>query len=230
MNKQVKNKKVYEQVIEYINNMIIDGKLKKGDRLPTEREFAKKLDVSRTSIREALKTLDTIGLVNRRQGDGTFIKNNFDDCLFEPLSMMFKLEECNVIEILELRNMIEAETAFLAAKRITDDEITQLSKVFEKMVNETDENLSAKYDKEFHYIIAKASKNLIILNYYNAMSSIMDSFIKETRLKVFEEDRSEKIFNLHKNIYLALLNRDCKGASDAMRDHMELINSCYYYS
>lgn len=228
MNDNLKDEKVYKQVIDYLSNMILRENLKKGNKLPTERELAKKLNVSRNSIREALKTLDVIGLVSRRQGDGTYIKESFDDCFIEPLSIMFMLERIDESEILELRNMIEAETASLAARRITDKEIAELTKVYERLEKERDEDMSTKLDKKFHSIIAKASKNKIIINYYNVMSLLMDSFIKEIRVEALKELSLETITEFHKDIYIALLNRDSKSASDAMRAHIEVMNSAYY--
>ena len=229
MNSEAKCKKIYQIVIDYIGDMIINEDLKKGDKLPTERDLAMKLNVSRNSIREALKILDVIGLVSRRQGDGTYIKESFDDCFIEPLSIMFMLDRINENEILELRNMIEAETASLAAMRITDKEIKNLTEVYEALVKEEDESISAKYDKEFHYIIARASKNKIIFNYYNVMSMLMDSFIKEIREEALKELKLEEINNLHKDIYFAITNKEPKAASQAMRAHMSVINSYYPY-
>lgn len=228
METKFKINRVYHQVIEYISNLIRDDELKKGDKLPTERELASKLGVSRNSIREALKTLDVIGLVDRRQGDGTFIKRQFDECFTDPLSIIFMLEKVEKHEILEFRNMIEIEMASLAAKRITKIEIEKLEKVYEYLVNHSNEKISAKYDKEFHYIIAKATKNFIVLNSYNMMSSLMDAFISDIRLKVLEkESEIRTVKTIHLDILEALRKKDPAEAVAAMKRHMDVINSYY---
>ncbi len=223
-----KTKKVYQQVIDYIGNLILEDNLKKGDKLPTERELSKKLGISRNSIREALKTLDVTGLVDRRQGDGTFIKKEFDNCLTEPLSIVFMLEKIQKREILEFRNMVEIKTVSLAAERITDAELNEIEEIYEHLKNEKDEEISSKYDKKFHYLIAKASKNLVILNCYNVMSSLLDAFISDIRFKVLEQEgKRERVIVLHKDILESLKNRDPIKAANSMERHMKVINSYY---
>ena len=109
----ISNKKVYEQVIEQIQKNIMDGTFKNGDKLPSERELSEKMAVSRTSIREALRVLETMGVVESRQGEGNFICSNIEKSLLQPLSMMFKLNNGSWSDIFELRNILEIECARL---------------------------------------------------------------------------------------------------------------------
>ncbi|WP_041721311.1 FadR/GntR family transcriptional regulator [Alkaliphilus metalliredigens] len=223
-----KTDKVYQQVIDYISCLIKEGILKKGDKIPTERDLSVRFGVSRNSIREALKILEVIGLVVRRQGDGTFIKEQFDDCLTEPLSMVFMLEEIGIDDIFQFRNMIEVQTVVLAASRITDAEIQQLEMTYQNMIRETDDVNKAKYDIEFHHIIAKASRNVLILNSYNVMSSLMGAFINNIRIKVLEGGGTEEVVSaIHKKILEALKSRDPQLAEVAIKEHMEVINSMF---
>lgn len=218
----IKNTKVYEQVVDQIKNMIADGTLKRGDKLPSERELVEQLKVSRTSIREALRSLEIIGLVECKQGEGNFIKKSFEDSLFEPLSVMFMLEESNESEILEIRRIIEVETAALAAKRITDEELAYLNSLINSFRETDDENCAAKIDKDFHYGIAKASRNYLIMNILNAISSLMDSFIKDARSKIISAEKNKSLLiNQHDNIYKGLLSREPSKAANAMREHLD---------
>src|SRR6056297_4335974 len=107
--KQIKNNKVYEQIIEQIRELIYEGELKKGDRLPSERQLKKDLGVSRASIREAFSALEMIGLIESRPGEGTFIKERFDDNLVDPLSLVLILNENVEEELLELRRVLEVD-------------------------------------------------------------------------------------------------------------------------
>jgi len=201
----IKNTKVYEQVIDQIKEMIKDGTLKKGDKLPSERDLVEQLGVSRASIREALRVLEIIGLLDCRQGEGNFIKNNFDNGLFEPLSVMFMLNESKPEEIFELRKVIEVETAALAAKRITEEELEELYKLIEEMKNSESEDDRTKIDKKFHYTIAYASRNFLILNILNTISTLMDSFIKNAREEILKKHYDNDIINSqHKSICDAL--------------------------
>ncbi|MDF2879732.1 MAG: GntR domain protein [Clostridiaceae bacterium] len=221
----IKNTKVYEQVIDQIKEMIVSGNLKRGDKLPSERELVEQLQVSRTSIREALRALQIIGLVECNQGEGNFIKESFENSLFEPLSIMFMLQESSPEEILELRKVIEIETSALAAKRINDDELEHMKNIIMQFKKNKDDLNDVKIDKEFHYLIAQASKNLLILNILNAVSSLIDSFIKDARKKILAiENNRELLLQQHEHIYNALQNHNSKDAAMYMRKHLEFTN------
>lgn len=220
----VKSTKVYEQVIEQIKYMITSGELKKGEKLPPERELVEKFQVSRTSVREALRALQIIGLIESRQGGGNYIKDSFDDNLIEPLSMMFVLQNSRNSEILELRRVLEVETARLAAKNISDEELTRLKEIIDRMKDLPDEKENVVLDKKLHYVIAKASGNNLIMSILTAVSSLMDSFIKEAREAIINKDENKSVLlEHHENMYIALKNHDEKEAGKVMKEHMNLI-------
>lgn len=218
----IKNAKVYEQVIEQIKTMIISGNLQKGDKLPSERELVDQLKVSRTSIREALRALEIVGLIKCKQGEGNFIRDNFDNSLFEPLSLVFMLEKSNKEDIIEVRGIIEVEATALAAKRITKEQLKKLEHIIDEIKNIEDEKLLAKLDKNFHYEIAQASNNFILLNIINSCSSLIDSLIQNARYKIIKNNvNKEELVNQHEKIYLALKEKDAELASKLMREHLE---------
>ncbi len=220
----VKSTKVYEHVIIQIQEMVMDDKLKKGDKLPPERELAELLGVSRTSIREALRALQVMGLIECKQGEGNFIRSNFDDILFQPLSVIFKLQESKPEEILELRKMLEIETAALAARKITNQEIEELGLIMNQLKECEDEDTRVKLDKEFHYKIANISKNSLILNILNVISSLMDFFIKDARKIILSnKDNKQLLIKHHEDIYNALSKKNASEASIYMAKHMEFI-------
>jgi GntR family transcriptional repressor for pyruvate dehydrogenase complex len=223
----IKNTKVYEQVIDQIQRMIANGVLKRGDKLPSERQLAEELKVSRTSVREALRALQIIGLVEVKQGDGNFIKESFDFCLIQPLSVMFMLQQSKPADIVELRKVIEVETATLAAQRITDEEAEELrllvARLKEYSLNDDEKN-SVKADKELHYKIAQLSKNFLLLNILNVISVLMDTFIEDARGMILTKyENKDVLIAQHENIYKALAARDPEAAANAMRAHIELI-------
>lgn len=227
----VKNQKVYEVVIEQIKEMIKTGKLKKGDKLPPERELVEELKVSRASIREALRALEILGLVESRHGDGNFIKKNFEDSLLEPISLMFMLEESSPKDILELRMALETETAMIAAERIDDDTLKEIKLIIDKFKATTDEKLNTELDVEFHHKIAQASKNLLLVNILSATSVLIDAFISDARCKIMKNaNNKEKLVKQHESIYEALLNGDASKAVDEMREHLEFINKSIFKS
>lgn len=220
----IKNTKVYEQVIDQIKEMIVNGTLKKGDKLPSERELSSTLNISRSSIREALRSLEIIGLIQSKQGEGNFISNNFDNMLLEPLSMIFMLNNCDSLEILELREVIEVETAVLAADKVSEQDIEELYEIVNTIKTSINEDERIKYDKKLHYKIAKISNNFLIINILNTLSSLMDMFIKNAREKILNNVENKDIINeQHREIIFALENKDKEGARNAMKDHMQLI-------
>jgi GntR family transcriptional repressor for pyruvate dehydrogenase complex len=223
----IKDKKIYQKVIEYINKEVSEGRLGKGDKLPPERKLVEILCVGRNSIREALKVLDIMGLVDRKQGDGTYIKTEFENWFSETLSIGFMLSDTSKKEIYEFRNMIEVEIATLAAERITQEEINLLKECYTKLIDHNNENYAVKYDREFHYIIAKASKNPIIINSYNAMSNMMDLFIYDLREDAFEDGGIGLVNQVHVDVFEAISNKQPEKAREAMKAHMDILKKYY---
>ncbi|MGC6175679.1 FadR/GntR family transcriptional regulator [Lacrimispora sp. 38-1] len=221
----IKNTKVYEQVMDQIKEMIDNGVLKKGDKLPSERDLVEELQVSRASIREALRALEVIGLIECRQGEGNFIKSSFQDNLFEPLSIMYMLEGTNPGDILELRKIMEVEAAGLAAKRITEEQLAELKEIMERFENCKDEELNAMIDKELHYKIAECSGNVLIYNILRTVSLLVDDFIKDARrLIIADQDKKKMLLLQHKDIYLAVEMHSSVAARKAMRQHLDYTN------
>lgn len=221
----IKNKKVYQHVIEQIQNMVMSGQLKKGDKLPSERTLVDELGVSRTSIREALRALEVMGLIESRQGKGNYINGDIDDSFFEPLSVMFMLNEGNPENILELRMVIEVEAASIAAQKIEDKDVEILEDLINKLKVADNEIIRAKIDKKIHYKIAKLTNNYLIVTMLNAVGSLMETFIKSSRAMILKEaERNELLIEQHENICNAIIDRDALKARNAMREHLETIN------
>ncbi|HAG42871.1 MAG TPA: FadR family transcriptional regulator [Clostridium sp.] len=222
----IKNTRVYEKVIEQIKEMIVKGTFKKGDKLPSEREMAESLQISRTSIREALRELEIMGLIESRQGEGNFIKNSFENNLLEPLSTIFLLKESNPDEILELRNIIERGSVALAAERITDEELAEMELLLEDSLKSDFKDKLVDMDINFHYKIAQASKNFLILSILNAISFLIEAFIKDIRKNVItKEENIIMLIQQHRDILSALKAHDPIAAEKAMLDHLQYVNS-----
>ena len=153
----VKSKKVYQQVVEQIQTMAMNGELEKGDRLPTERDMAEKLGVSRTSIREAMRSLEMVGLVESRQGEGNFVGGSISGNYFEPLSVMFMLNNGDPRDIFELRQVIEMEAVSIAAGNVKkegrEEEIKELNDLVQKLREVTNDKESHNLDLQIHYKI-----------------------------------------------------------------------------
>jgi GntR family transcriptional repressor for pyruvate dehydrogenase complex len=215
--------KVSNIVLEYLVGEIRDGNLKKGDKLPSERELQNKLNTSRNSVREIYKSLATIGILEYKSNRGTFIKNQMKDWFNEPIQIIFKLSEITEKDIFEFRKMLETEIAYLAAERITDEEIKELKRYYYLMKKSQDEIQKSKYDELFHYTINKAAKNTIIWYSYNALTSMMELFTFNIRREVEKNEPEGTVDKLHDDIFEAMINRDKEKARTYMKYHMDMI-------
>ena len=224
MFKPVKNMKVYEQVVDQIKEMVRVGQIKKGDKLPTERVMAEELQVSRTSIREAMRALEVVGLIESRQGAGNYIREEFDDVLLEPLSIVFMLQNGTNKDIFELREVLELSTIFLSVMRISDEELKKLGELVERFKTSRDEEENVKIDSEFHSIIVKGANNVLITNLLEGVSELVDKFISEGRRAILSDERNRgKLLDSHEKIYLAIKNRYAYSAYKHMQEHFQLI-------
>lgn len=217
--------KAYEKVIEYIKKGILDGDLKQGEKLPPERDLAELLGISRNSVREALRSLEVIGIITSTQGAGNSISCNFEKSLVEAMSMMFLMKKINYSQISELRRGLEQQAISLAVDRITDEQIIKLKHIVERIAASTNEIENVILDKKLHYTIAEASGNHLILEILEALSNVMDIFINDLRSQILKSDIGRNsLQKAHEKMVECLKNSDKDGACKAMTEHFEIIN------
>ncbi len=225
MFKEIAHTKIYLLILEQIKENIIEGNLKSGDRLPSERQWAEQLGVSRATIREAIRALEMIGLVVCQQGEGNFIAENFEDTLTQPLTIMFWLSKGELREVQELRRALETEAAKLAAQKMTPERYASLEKLCDAIETETDEAVRAELDKRFHYEIAMASENKMIHNVLLSSATLIEALIKDIRIAILsDQERGPMIDTQHRNILNALKSKAPLNAAFAMSQHMDLID------
>ncbi len=219
----VEDKKVYQQIIEQLKDMIYQGELKKGDKLPSERALTKELNVSRSSLREAFSALEMIGLIESRHGEGTFIRENNDDRFLKPLSLLFMIEDNVDDDLIELRKIIEASVAKLVAWRAKQEEIEELKKCIESMeAAKGDIRKSSLADREFHYILAKASGNRLLYKFLNSISEVIDIYLSSAMERIVRDENKNNTFvRQHRDIYDAIKCGDKDLAEQAMREHLD---------
>lgn len=224
----IKNKKVYEFVIEQIQEMLLDGRLKVGDRLPSERDLTEQLGVSRTSIREAMRALEILGLVESRQGEGNFISGDLGDNIFQPLSVLFMLNQGKFENVLELREVLEIQSVSLAVDRATDKNIEELQALVSALNITENEAKAAHLDAEFHYKIAEMTGNSLMLSLFKAISVLMEAFIKDARVRIHSDPINHDLLNMiHKSVCDGIAQRNRTKALSAMESHFTLINTYY---
>jgi GntR family transcriptional repressor for pyruvate dehydrogenase complex len=214
----IRRNKVYEEVAKQIERLIL-RKLKPGDKLPSERELAELLQVSRSSIRDAIRGLELVGLVEPRQGAGTIVRERSSDSAANPFANALKRRQNLVTELLDFRKMLEPPLAARAATHASADEISEMEEILqrqEKTQKQGDPAIAE--DAEFHYSIALASGNSVVLK---VIDTLMD-LLRDTREQSLQvEGRAEKSLAGHRRILSAIKRRDAEAAKAAMRRHIE---------
>jgi len=218
----VRPSRLFEQIVEQVEESILSGQLKAGDQLPAERDLAQSFGVSRTAVREAVKTLREKGLVEAYSGRGTFVTNGASQGMRQSLDLMARINgQEGSLHLAELRQMLEPEIAARAAIRIDEQLLRTMWEAVETMDRKIgDPEIYVEADLDFHLALAEAVGNPMIL-------SLLDSIVgllREQRTRIFKvEGGPERGQFHHKRILAAIERRDAEGAREAMRAHLQQV-------
>jgi GntR family transcriptional regulator, transcriptional repressor for pyruvate dehydrogenase complex len=213
-----------QAAIDQIKGMIVRGELRPGDRLPKESELAARLNLSRGSLREAVRGLSLVRVLEVRQGDGTYVTSLKPDLLLETISFFTELqaEETSLHQIMEARRMLEAGTAALAAQLATPEELDTLEQIVEEMAGLEDVEAFVENDLKFHRAIAVASRNDVVVALLDNLSS------RTTRARVWRgltQSRAyERTVEEHRAIYEALKAKRGDIAAAVMTAHIASVD------
>lgn len=226
--KKIKPKKIYEEVADTIYEMIQGGQLKPGQKLDSVQQLAENFQVGRSAIREALTSLRAMGLVEMKQGEGTFIKEFETHQINFPLSTAILMNKTDIANLLEVRKIIELGTAAAAAKKRTNEQLTAMERALEEMqASNGNEELGEGADLQFHLAIAEASQNKLLLSLINHVSGMMEETMKETR-RVWlysKQTTIEKLSDEHFAIFNAIKEQNEEQARYFMKVHLENVEA-----
>jgi GntR family transcriptional repressor for pyruvate dehydrogenase complex len=220
--KAVQTSRLYEQIVQQIEESILSGALKTGEQLPAERELAQQFGVSRTAVREAVKALREKGLVEAYSGRGTFITNGTSQSIRQSLDRMLKIGQPEgSLQLAEVRAILEPGIAALAATRAEESHLATMREAYAVMDrNREDPEAYIEADLDFHLSLAEAAANPLILSLIDSIVGVL----REQRIRIFNvpggPDRGQ--FH-HKRILEAIEQRDAIKAQDAMRAHLEQV-------
>jgi GntR family transcriptional repressor for pyruvate dehydrogenase complex len=210
------------KIVEQVRDLIKEGRLKPGDKLPPEQVLAEEFGASRPSVREALSALEILGITESRGGKGNFIKDNLSFPLYEQKFRELEEEE-SPFELLEARKVLETEIVGLAAKNATEEEIATIQGSLNKMKDAmTNIPEIMEFDREFHINIAKAAHNSLL---FSMMIYLTDLLKEKLWINLKEKSwsipgRPQKYFEEHNEILSAIKNKDNKKARQKMYDHL----------
>ena len=221
----IQSERLYEQIVNQIESLIISGALKVGDQLPPERDLAEQFSVSRTAVREAIKALREKGLVEIHLGRGTFVTSSTSGAVRRTFDLFIKADPINgSINLTEVREIMEPEIAGLAARRITQEQINSMQEAIEIMnaaVAADDSNAFIEADLDFHIVLAEASQNPIVLV---LMDSIID-LLREQRKRIGNVSGGLARGQYHHQLILeAIIRHDEKEARNQMRKHLRQVS------
>jgi len=212
--------RLYQEIVEQIQQQIVSGALKPGDQIPAERDLADRFGVSRTAVREAIKSLTEKGLIEVFVGRGTFVTNLSPDRVVESITLLLRNEPHNVASLQEARELLEVPTAGLAALRRSDAHIARLRAISAEI--EEEHTISPRLvdgDTEFHVEVARATGNPVLV----LLSQTIVALLRGERL--YREDFHDlsAAFASHREIVDAIADGNADRAEQAMLDHLNLV-------
>ena len=222
MYKVVQTSRLYEQIVQQIEDSIRTGGLKEGDQLPAERELAQQFGVSRTAVREAVKTLREKGLVEAYPGRGTFITTGTSHSFKLTLDRMMRGGPSEATaHLTEVREILEPEIAALAAQRGNEENLSAMREAISLMDStQNDAEAFIEGDLDFHLALAEAAANPLILSLIDSIVGLL----REQRTRTyFVKGGPERGQYHHKRILEAIEYRDPQGAREAMRAHLRQV-------
>jgi GntR family transcriptional regulator, transcriptional repressor for pyruvate dehydrogenase complex len=214
----VKRSRIYEHIVEQIRALIREGRWAPGDQIPPERELAERFRVSRTSVREALRALEMQGIIDSRQGGGTFVRTADTEALVPPLAAAILRGRQELAEVLEVRELIEPGIARGAAQRATAEHVAELETLLERQRRCIAEGRSfVDEDTAFHYTLARAADNHILLRLHNL---ILDLLRESRQSYLHVPDRPQTSLRGHEAILNAIKMHDPQAAYNASLEHI----------
>lgn len=221
--KPIKSRKIYEEVADELMKMIKNGELNPGDQLASVQQLAENFDVGRSAIREALSALRAMGLVEMRQGEGTYIRAFDPGMLAQSISAAVLMKKDDVKDLLEIRKILEVGAVAAAAANWKEEDLNEIETTLDDMTKAIgSEELGEQADLNFHMAIAGATHNQLLSNLMNSVSETMAQTMRETR-RIWlysQETTSERLYQEHKKIFEAICDRDANRAQQLMLTHL----------
>ncbi len=225
----IKPKRISSQVFEQLRELIYKGAFKPEQQFPPERDLATSMQVSRTSVRNAIEKLVRLGLLNQIQGQGTFVSSP-ETREGNPLSELMTTDEATYTDLLEVRMGLECNAAKLAATRATAKDLAAMRDCLEEMAEDlaSTNAISTAADTAFHMAVAFSTKNPVLLNLTRNFYDFLYIGIKKNLARMKENELAyQEVLEQHRTIYHHIVNREPQQAHDAMRAHILFVQDYF---
>ena len=219
---QIRPQKIPEEIVYQVKSLIKQGKLQPGEKLPPERELADLFGVGRSSLREAINILETLGFIEIKKRKGIFVRSVSSVSILDPMQQILEEDSNTLYKLYELRKDIELASVFMAAKLRTGTELTEIKNALERMEDDARHTyLSLHADLDFHLAIARATHNFFRVHILKNILDLAEDYMGLITEKLLEEKSSILIVvDQHKKIYQAIQQRDPESARSLMDDHL----------
>jgi len=220
--KKIKLQKISEEIADQIRNLIKDGKLQPGEKLPPERAFSEMLSVGRSSLREAINILETQGFVETRKRQGVYICSLSTSIISDPLRQILEGDKDKLLQLYEVRKDIELASAFAAAEYRTESDLAKMKKALDKMEKDSLKPFIGLYDDlEFHLAIAQSGHNIFRSHILKNIFDLSDEHLQYVMaIMTGEDSRILKLLEQHQNIFSAIEKKDPDLARSMMEEHL----------
>ncbi len=219
----IRREPIATQIARRLVEVILSGQIEPGTRMPSERQLAEAFGVGRSAMREALKALSLIGLVEVRQGDGTYLRRADSALLPEVIEWGLLLGEPRTLDLVEARQEIEIVLAGLAAQRRTDEQIAALERELEQLTLAASPDDFVEHDLAFHTIVAEAAHNTALRDIHSSIHALLRTWILGAIGS--RSQNMERSWPEHVPVLEAIRSRDSDGARQAMKEHMVMAAS-----
>ncbi len=219
--RSVKRRRLYEEIVQQFHALLRQGALRHGDRLPSERELAEQFKVSRSSVREAIRSLELQGLAVSRRGSGTFINTEGLDATLDLVAANLNGRASALQDVFEMRHLMEPHIAALAAQRATGEEVLEMRRILEEQQGQINfGKTGVEADTAFHFALAAATHNSALIKVISAVEDILQ-MSRDRSLQ--EPGRPQRSLASHRQILERVESGDKIGARQAMEHHLTAV-------
>ncbi|MNZ51606.1 HTH-type transcriptional regulator LutR [compost metagenome] len=226
--KKLSKRNHYEEITEQVKQLIMEGKLKVGDKLPSTKQISEQFGVGRSTTREALSALKAMGLIDIRQGGGCRVISSAPAEVELPELQSLRLNRQTVLELLEARESLEVSNAAIAAVKRTDEDMALLRGLVDEMERFAgNESEGERLDLQFHLTVAQSTHNTIMVRLFESIMGHIETAIHDIRRVELYASASvaERLYREHLAICEAIAGQDAELAAERMKQHLQHIES-----